>query len=717
MMHLSIKLMPESGNYEFAHNFGDLEVQVKVDRSFKLRDVYSFMVFNEQLVMMAGATSWKDAHYLSNPQDKPERTGRVFTMTMHGRSVWMPGRYFFLMSNGKGRIVRIDLTLDDHGGFTMDMPRECAPLSDESMLVSHVFYEYKRWNILLFRPGTSNFRRWSIDRLKWDAVNEYKTEVAGESSTVQVKQNNNLLISMNTQSDFFGYVKSLWSALDLPGVLREADCSKFYDPGCNNPHQGIDEVFNDKTSDDYSYLSKHERHVVYFFHNIGSLNDGSGRAALSRLYKVWNDNNHDAIFCGTKAEIDALLEQNPKMRDRFTEENRIDEQPYMLDEVLNLFFWRCKNLKLRLSPAAVDKVCRLLVEASGMGLLWRWSDEEIWRYLTTRLIPQHNRNAVLAAQQGAKIDDCSMARPEDIDESDFLSAPATVGGLLDELDSMVGLEDIKRSIITLHNRRQFFTQRRQLGLRTCDEGSYHAVFTGNPGTGKTTVAKTLGRIYHSLGLLSKGEVICVDRSTMVGRYIGQTEENMKQILEQARGNVLLIDEAYTLCADNYKGDFGHRAVECLLTVLTNKHPDMVIIFAGYKEEMEAMLDTNPGLAGRFPYRFHFSDYNADQLMQIALSILEKDEYVLTDEARVLLHKTIRAAVAHRSRTFANARWVEQFIHNGVIPAMADRLNRGEHAFDAATYQTVEAADVEAAHAVMNRDSECGAKRNFVGFRA
>ena len=143
------------------------------------------------------------------------------------------------------------------------------------------------------------------------------------------------------------------------------------------------------------------------------------------------------------------------------------------------------------------------------------------------------------------------------------------------------------------------------------------IFTGNPGTGKTTVAKMVGKIYHALGQLSTGEVIVTGRSQLVGRFIGETEKNMQEILERARGNVLFIDEAYTLYdgASDHK-DFGFRVLESLLAVLALEHADILVIFAGYEKEMKAMMDANLGLWGRFPHQFHFEDYSVDELLQI-----------------------------------------------------------------------------------------------------
>ena len=149
---------------------------------------------------------------------------------------------------------------------------------------------------------------------------------------------------------------------------------------------------------------------------------------------------------------------------------------------------------------------------------------------------------------------------------------------------------------------------------------------------------------------------------------------MKNIFDEAKGNVLFIDEAYTLYdGSGDRKDFGARVIDSLLTTLSQPNPDMMVVFAGYQKEMEAMLNTNPGFAGRFPYRYQFDDYSADQLMEIARHLLERDEYILSDEVLEAMQDAIDLALSVKSPNFGNARWIDQFVNNGIIPAMADRI--------------------------------------------
>jgi SpoVK/Ycf46/Vps4 family AAA+-type ATPase len=242
------------------------------------------------------------------------------------------------------------------------------------------------------------------------------------------------------------------------------------------------------------------------------------------------------------------------------------------------------------------------------------------------------------------------------------------------------------------------------------------IFTGNPGTGKTTVAKMVGKIYHSLGLLSKGDVICADRSKIVGRYIGETERNMQRLLSEAKGNVLFIDEAYTLCDTlEDRKDFGYRAIECLLTVLSQKDSDIIVIFAGYEKDIERMMESNQGLSGRFPYKFNFKDYTAKELTEIALDIIEEEEYILTPEAEELLRTTIADTVRNKTKSFSNARWVEQYVNNGIKHAQSDRLAQMNCVPSVEVYRRIEVEDVRIAFEQHKPKDEL--RQQSIGFRA
>lgn len=247
-----------------------------------------------------------------------------------------------------------------------------------------------------------------------------------------------------------------------------------------------------------------------------------------------------------------------------------------------------------------------------------------------------------------------------------------------ELEEMIGLRKVKDDMKDARLMSLFKKKRADMCLQKNKENVNHMLFLGNPGTGKTTVAKLVGQIYHNMGLLSKGHTVETNRAKLVGEYIGMTEKVTLEVIEQARGGVLFIDEAYTLISnrDSDSKDFGKEVVNALLTVLSEPDPDMIIIMAGYEDKMNNMLNTNPGLKDRFPLNFTFENYNEDELMEIACSLLEKDNYKLTDAARDRLHLLMEKAVANRDEHFGNGRWVHNLINQGVIKNMAKRVMLG-----------------------------------------
>jgi SpoVK/Ycf46/Vps4 family AAA+-type ATPase len=213
-------------------------------------------------------------------------------------------------------------------------------------------------------------------------------------------------------------------------------------------------------------------------------------------------------------------------------------------------------------------------------------------------------------------------------------------------------------------------QRKEKGLPLDNDVSLHLVFRGNPGTGKTTVARCIARIYQALGLLSKGQLVETDRAGLVGKYIGETAPKTKAVIERAMGGVLFIDEAYTLVSPSEE-DFGKEAIDTLLKEMEDHRDNLVVIVAGYNNEMDRFLDSNPGLASRFSNQIHFEDYSADELMEIFASMCSKKQYKLTDGARKKL-QTLFEQVDPDS--FANGRGVRN-LYEKTLRRLAKRLFR------------------------------------------
>lgn len=239
--------------------------------------------------------------------------------------------------------------------------------------------------------------------------------------------------------------------------------------------------------------------------------------------------------------------------------------------------------------------------------------------------------------------------------------------VMKQLDELIGLQDIKRQVRDHANYLKFLQLRREKGFEENDEVSIHSVFIGNPGTGKTTVAKMMGRLYKSMGLLSKGHVHEVDRVDLVGEYIGQTAPKVKEAIEKARGGVLFIDEAYALArANDDSKDFGREVIEILVKEMSNGQGDMAVIVAGYPKEMKHFLESNPGLKSRFKLYFEFADYLPEELMSIAQFACEKKALQLDAEAQHRLDEIVIDAYRNRDRTFGNARFVFDLVEQAKV---------------------------------------------------
>ncbi|NRG46300.1 AAA family ATPase [Bacillus sp. CRN 9] len=265
-------------------------------------------------------------------------------------------------------------------------------------------------------------------------------------------------------------------------------------------------------------------------------------------------------------------------------------------------------------------------------------------------------------------------------ESIFTSveeSPKEINPLV-ELENMVGLNDVKERIEEHYRFLQYQAERQNLGFKNKDDLSLHMVLTGNPGTGKTTLARLLAKIYHHLGVLPREEVVEVNRSHLIGAYMGQTEENIKTAIESALGGILFIDEAYSLKREGQSGnDYGQTAVDTLVSLMTSEEYSgkFAIILAGYPDEMRQFLAANPGLRSRFSSSNYFSltDYTNEELIQIAEKIAKENDYILTKEAKIELNHRIDQEKV--DTTFGNARTVKNIVMDAIFKKGAQAQSR------------------------------------------
>ena len=247
----------------------------------------------------------------------------------------------------------------------------------------------------------------------------------------------------------------------------------------------------------------------------------------------------------------------------------------------------------------------------------------------------------------------------------------TLEELLAELDGLCGLEKVKADVKSLINLVKVRRLREEAGLPV-PPMSLHLVFLGNPGTGKTTVARLLAKIYHAMGVLSRGQLVEVDRSGLVAGFVGQTAIKTGEVVQKAIGGVLFIDEAYALASQDNANDFGHEAVEVLLKGMEDHRDDLIVIVAGYTGPMERFIHSNPGLESRFNKYFHFDDYDAGELLDIFRSLCKKNGYALSPEGDAWAEGALRELYENRDENFGNARDVRNLFERAVA-RQADRV--------------------------------------------
>lgn len=237
--------------------------------------------------------------------------------------------------------------------------------------------------------------------------------------------------------------------------------------------------------------------------------------------------------------------------------------------------------------------------------------------------------------------------------------------LLDELNNLVGLEKVKAKVNDLIVYQKVQKLRRENDLYS-EKSTLHLAFTGNPGTGKTTVARIVGRIYKQIGLLSKGHFIEVSRTDLIAGYQGQTALKVKNVIERAKGGVLFIDEAYSITENDHSDSYGRECLTELTKALEDYRDDLVVIVAGYTDPMNKFFESNPGLKSRFNTFIEFDDYQAEELSEILINMCKKNDYRLNDEAKKRLQIFFENETSKKGENFANGRLARNLYDNLVM---------------------------------------------------
>jgi len=283
-----------------------------------------------------------------------------------------------------------------------------------------------------------------------------------------------------------------------------------------------------------------------------------------------------------------------------------------------------------------------------------------------------------------------MSEPIDL-KREF--AESGLGDDLAQLDrELIGLAPVKQRIREIAALLLVDRVRARLGLSS-EPPTLHMSFTGNPGTGKTTVAQRMAGILHKLGYVRKGHLVSVTRDDLVGQYIGHTAPKTKEILKKAMGGVLFIDEAYYLYRPENERDYGQEAIEILLQVMENQRDDLVVILAGYADRMDTFFASNPGFRSRISHHIDFPDYGDEELLAIAETMLTRQNYRLSESARATLTDYIRLRRAQPH--FANARSIRNALDRARLRQAVRLVERGEGAITPDPLSTIEAEDISA----------------------
>ena len=403
---------------------------------------------------------------------------------------------------------------------------------------------------------------------------------------------------------------------------------------------------------------------AYTLARIDDPKDPGLRIIETLLTTLSDESNRDImiILSGYPDLMTQMLNKNPGMRSRIPNIYHFDD--YNPDELMLIAESYLSTNAFDIADDAKSALRREVERA------YNQRDEKFGngRYIVSLLENEVIQNLAtrLMAKGAFDVERISLIEKCDVP----LLQPALQGDTMAGLEAMVGLATLKRSIYDHLNYVRFAKLRNDMGKTTAIP-PLHMVFTGNPGTGKTTVADFISEIYRSLGILSRGHLVQVTRSDLVDNIIGGTENNTKKAIEAAMGGVLFIDEAYSLLGEGK--DFGRHVIETLLTTLSREQIDLVVIMAGYPDEMDSLLASNTGLKSRFPYTFHFEDYSPDELMQIADQTVTKNGYAFSPAAREALNVLVNKEHKQRDSHFGNARFVTRLITTQIIPRMSSRV--------------------------------------------
>ncbi|MFJ3300866.1 right-handed parallel beta-helix repeat-containing protein [Streptomyces bacillaris] len=393
-----------------------------------------------------------------------------------------------------------------------------------------------------------------------------------------------------------------------------------------------------------------------------------GREAVDTLLKLMEDHRDDVVVvaAGYSREMDSFLSSNPGLASRFS--RTVEFENYSVDDLVAIMESMCSQHQYELGEGTAQAL------AAHFGAMDRDAGFGNGRAARGVFEEMVDRQAIrLSTQEQVGEHDLRLLLPEDVSATAAASVSGTAApddDPLTRLGDMIGLAEVKREVADLVNLITTARHRAAAGLPV-PTLSNHLVFTGPPGTGKTTVARLYGEVLTQLGVLARGQLVEAARADLVGRYIGHTAQLTREVFERARGGVLFIDEAYTLTPRGSGADFGQEAVDTLLKLMEDHRDEVVVIVAGYTDEMERFLASNPGLSSRFPRRIAFGDYSSEELVTIVRAQATSMGYECGPGTGPLLKEYFDSIP--RDRSFGNARLARQVVES-MVTRQAGRLS-------------------------------------------
>lgn len=386
------------------------------------------------------------------------------------------------------------------------------------------------------------------------------------------------------------------------------------------------------------------------------------RSLIDELNDPAKQSNWMLVLTGEPQGMESLLAAYPELREHFQEPVYMED--FKPEELYRIVDRCCDERDVHLAPQAKKKLEMFLLHKYNQRGPNFENARFVQRLFDEKIIPAMYKR-IADSEDPEVADDLGLVVAESIP-----SINGSSGDGMAELDDLIGLARIKTRVKDYLNAVRLASRRMELGLPT-SMPRLHMAFLGNPGTGKTTVAEIIGKVFAEWGILSVGRVIRTEKSQMVGQYIGETEYKMNNLLARARGNILFIDEAYQL-AEGGESDFGRIVMNSLLTELGKNNLDMVVILAGYTAPMKKLLESNEGIESRFPNVFNFEDYTTDELLEIGKLMIHRQGFNLTEGAEQNMQAIIRAESEKPSPRFGNGRFVSNLLQNEILATLGAR---------------------------------------------